>query len=288
MLYFLTITFGLLIGLALGLTGGGGSIFAVPLLVYGLSVDPREAVGVSLAAVGATSAIGFVQRWRRGEAEVGTGLLFALLGMLGAPVGTWMNRQIPETWLMVLFAGLMFVVAVRMWLASGRMRSWKIGVSARQDESCAEGNTDAQNAGPTCRRDVTGVLHLTSRCALLLAILGFITGVLAGLFGVGGGFVIVPALVLFSQMEMRHAVGTSLLVIALVSASGVTSYWLSGRELSPLVTVGFITGGVLGLFLATGISRRLSGPRLQKVFAGMIVGVAAFVVTKNLILTGGV
>lgn len=96
----LSIFFGALVGLALGLTGGGGSIFAVPLLVYGLGVDPHSAVGISLAAVGATAAFGFVQRAWRGEVEIATGLLFAVAGMAGAPLGSWLNAQVPAEWLM--------------------------------------------------------------------------------------------------------------------------------------------------------------------------------------------
>jgi len=84
--------FGVIVGFALGLTGGGGSIFAVPMLVYGLAVAPREAIGVSLAAVGATALVGALRRLRAGEVELGTGLLFAVAGMLGAPLGAWANQ----------------------------------------------------------------------------------------------------------------------------------------------------------------------------------------------------
>src|SRR6188768_726228 len=103
----LSLIFGAVVGLSLGLTGGGGAIFAVPLLVYGLGVDAREAVAISLAAVGATSFVGFLHRWKLDEVELRTGLLFAIAGMLGAPVGTWIASLIPESTLLLLFAGLM-------------------------------------------------------------------------------------------------------------------------------------------------------------------------------------
>ena len=219
MLYVLGILFGICVGFALGLTGGGGSIFAVPLLVYAMSVPAHEAVGISLAAVGATAAVGMIQRLRRKEVEVRTGLLFAVTGMCGAPLGAWFNSLIPATWLLILFAVLMLLIAIRMWLKATKKPA-DAGVVRASVEPIPE-----DSPGPTCRRDPQGKLRMTSHCAGLLAVLGLLTGVLSGLFGVGGGFVIVPALVLFSGMGIHRAVATSLLVITLVSASGLTSYF---------------------------------------------------------------
>lgn len=105
----LAIVFGCVVGFALGLTGGGGGVFAVPLLVYGLSVAPREAVGVSLAAVGGTALAGVWPRLWRGEVELRTGLLFAIAGMLGAPIGTYISTLVPETVLSVMFGCLMLL-----------------------------------------------------------------------------------------------------------------------------------------------------------------------------------
>jgi uncharacterized membrane protein YfcA len=174
----------------------------VPLLVYGLGVDPREAIGASLVTVGATALVGFLQRWRVGLVEMRTGLLFAVAGMTTAPLGSWLAARIPEAPLLLLFAVLMLAVAARMWRKAGDVAERHVLV-VRPDEP-----------GPVCRRDPQGVLHWNSRCALLLVGVGLGTGLLAGLFGVGGGFIIVPALVLFSGMGIQRAVGTSLLVIA--------------------------------------------------------------------------
>lgn len=267
----LSLIFGAVVGLSLGLTGGGGAIFAVPLLVYGLHVPTREAVGISLAAVGATSFVGFLYRWKLGEVETRTGLLFAGAGMLGAPLGTWIASLLPEAVLLLLFAGLMVIVAVRLWQQASHP---VLAVTA-----CS---TPEHLDGPTCRRDAAGVLILNSRCAVLLLIVGVLTGVLSGVFGVGGGFVIVPALVLFSGMSIHRAVGTSLMVIALVSVSGVASQLWSGRSISPVVTGLFVIGGIVGLFAGQQIGRRLSGPVLQKVFVVAILAVAAFVIIRNL------
>lgn len=270
-MWYLSVLFGLLVGLSLGLTGGGGAIFAVPLLVYGLGVEARTAVAISLAAVGATSFVGFLHRWQLGEVEVRTGLVFAVAGMIGAPLGTWISRLMSETVLLSLFAGLMVIVAARLWQQASRP---VVG-----HQACPA--PDAQDR-PTCVRDAAGVLILNSRCAVLLLIVGVLTGVLSGIFGVGGGFVIVPALVLFSGMSMHRAVGTSLMVIALVSVSGVASQLWAGRAIPPVVTVLFVTGGIGGLFIGQHIGRRLSGPALQKVFAVAILAVAAFVILRSL------
>ena len=271
-MWLLSLIFGSLVGFSLGLTGGGGAIFAVPLLVYGIGLPARAAVGVSLATVGATSAVGFLQRWRIGMVEFPTGLLFAGAGMIGAPLGAWLAEQIPGNVLLVLFAGLMLVVAVAMWRKAGSASS---GLPVIHD---------GDDAGPTCRRDPQGVLRLTSRCALLLVAVGLATGVLSGLFGVGGGFVIVPALVFFSGMGMQRAIGTSLLVITLVSISGTTSHLLAGQDL-PLETIALFTaGGVAGLFAGAWLARRIAGPTLQRVFAAAIVAVAAFVVVRTLLM----
>ncbi len=266
----LSLIFGTLVGLSLGLTGGGGAIFAVPLLVYGLQLPPREAVGISLAAVGTAALVGVIRAFKQGMVEVPTGLLFSVAGMAGTPAGAWISRQLPENALLFAFAGLMLFVAVRMWRkATPPMpRLW----DAMPDDDC----------GPTCRRDPVGVLRWTSRCAMLLMFVGLGTGILAGLFGVGGGFVIVPALVAFTGMGMRRAIGTSLLAIALVSAAGVTSHIFAGGGLSWWVAMPFAAGGAAGVLIGQSIAKRLSGPVLQKTFSTAIVLVAAFVITKSL------
>ncbi len=265
----LAIACGGIVGLSLGLTGGGGAIFAVPLLVYGLRVPAAQAVGISLAAVGATSFAGFLHRWRLGEVELQTGLIFAMAGMLGAPIGSWISGQLPASVLLLAFAGLMLYVAVRMWRGTTRQKT--------DAATCSNGDVSPA----TCQRDAAGRLVLTSRCGLLLVCVGLATGVLSGLFGVGGGFVIVPALVLFSGMSLHHAVGTSLMVIALVSVSGVTAHLTAGREIDPTMTLLFIVGGVAGLFAGQQLGKRLSGPMLARVFAVAIVAVAVYVILRN-------
>jgi uncharacterized membrane protein YfcA len=271
----LAVLFGCLVGFALGLTGGGGGVFAVPLLVYAMGIAPREAVGISLAAVGATALFGAVPRLYRGEVEVRTGLLFAVAGMIGAPLGSYLSTLIPEHFLLVMFGFLMLVVAWRMW-AKARDPKLATGVCS------TEGQPQADRSA--CQRDEDGKLRLTSKCAQLLAMVGLLTGVLSGMFGVGGGFVIVPALVLFSSMEIHRAVGTSLLVIFLISISGVSSYLIGGNELSWEITGAFIVGGFTGMWFGGLVAKRLKGPTLQKIFSIAVVLVAVFVIAKSVVL----
>jgi uncharacterized protein len=271
----LAIVFGCVVGFALGLTGGGGGVFAVPLLVYGLAVAPREAVGISLAAVGGTAVFGAVPRLLRGEVELRTGMLFAVSGMLGAPIGSYLSTLIPEQTLLVMFAVLMFVIAYRMWTKA----------STRKDSGTKDAPEDQHSRSTSaCQRDDDGTLRLTSRCARLLVVLGIGTGILSGMFGVGGGFVIVPALVLFSGMQIHQAVGTSLFVIVLVSISGVASHIANGNALSLGMTLQFLVGGFVGMWLGGMVAKRLNGPTLQKTFSIAVVLVAAFVIFRSVVL----
>ncbi len=254
---------GIAIGFALGLTGGGGGIFAVPLLVYGLSLPVHEAVGVSLAAVGSTALVGAVQRYRRGETDVRTGVIFAIAGMVGAPLGSRLSSLLPGSILLLMFGGLMVVVAARMWPTSSRTAD----------------QFDTRRF--VCQRDEYGRPILGPRCFVMLSALGIATGVLSGMFGVGGGFVIVPALVLIGGLPMHTAVATSLMVIFLISISGVASYVSGGGTISWVLTSLFAAGGVVGMYLGSRLAARLSGPSLQRIFAGAVLVVAGFIVVKS-------
>jgi uncharacterized membrane protein YfcA len=275
LMFFLAILFGSIVGFALGLTGGGGGIFAVPLLVYGLAVAPREAVGISLASVGSTALFGAVPRLVRGEVEVRTGLLFAIAGMVGAPLGSYLSTLVPDNILLVMFAMLMFIVAQRMWSKAS---------NPELPSGTCQTSTAIDSDRSACQRDADGKLRLTSRCARLLVVVGLVTGILSGMFGVGGGFVIVPALVIFSGMAIHQAVGTSLFVIVLVSISGVASHLARGNELSIETTLLFMLGGFGGMWLGGIVAKRLRGTTLQKTFSIAVVLVAIFVIFKSVVL----
>ncbi len=234
------------IGLSLGLIGGGGSILTVQILVYLLGVGPHEAVGMSLAVVGATSILGSYMHWRRDNVDISTGLLFGVAGIIGALLGSPLTKLVSPPALLLIFGLLMLVVAVSMiW-----RRNHVIDVS----------------------------LHKPHLIQGILAGLG--VGILTGFLGVGGGFLIVPALVFFGGLPMKKAIGTSLFVIFLNCAAGLFGHMSQSTfdwQLTGIVMALAVAGAVVGTIL----SHRIAAQRLQSMFAVLVLGVAAFLVVKN-------
>ncbi len=265
--------FGLITGLSLGLTGGGGAIFAVPLMVYGSGLPARQATMVSVIAVGATAFVGFLIRYRKKQVELKPGFAFAATGMLTAPIGNRIGDLLPESLVMTLFGAIMLMVSARMWKSSNKPADAFIALN------------DGEGAGASCPHDPQGRLRVTSRCARLLGLTGMSVGLLTGLFGIGGGFVIVPSLVLLAHMDLKNAVGTSLLVITLVSISAIAGVYVSGDPVPRAVVIQFLVGSLVGMGLGTVLSRRIGGPHLQKGFALAILNVAAWVIAKNVVLS---
>lgn len=254
----LSVGFGLLVGVSLGLTGGGGSIFAVPLLLYGLSVPVGTALGLSLATVGITAGFGAALRWIHGEVEWKAGLLFSLGGMITAPLGAALGRHLPSAALLSAFAVLMGYVGWRLW----------------------RGRTDDRQEAPS--RCVARAGSFGVECYLRLGGGGAAAGLLSGLFGVGGGFIIVPALLFVTGMSIHHAVATSLLVIFLISISGVVAHVLHGQHFPMPLSALFVAGGFAGMLLGSALRGRLSGPALQRLFAVGMWIVATWMLAKNL------
>lgn len=234
------------IGLSLGLVGGGGSIVTVPLLVYVAGLPPREAVALSLPIVGATAAVGAYLHYRQGNADLRAALVFGLTGMVGAQLGAPLTRFFPAPVLMLLFAALM------------------IGVGLRMLQSRREAETVS-----------TGECH-PARCGVA----GLGVGILTGFLGVGGGFLIVPALLRFAKIPMKEAVGTSLLIIAANSASGFVAHLGEIGQNGPLA-VAFTLSALLGLAGGTVLGRRMHPQGLKTAFAGLALVVAAYLVVMN-------
>jgi len=273
----LSVPFGIVVGLALGLTGGGGSIFAVPLLIYGLGIEAHSAVAMSLAAVAFTAAIGALEGWLRGVVELRAALIFAVAGMLFAPVGVYLGDQVDPAVVVVLFATLMLVVACRMFVKARRAPDESRIVRARLASNAS------QDQGTVCRYSADGHLRLNAPCSAALIGVGAVVGVLSGFFGVGGGFLIVPALVLITEMGIHRAVATSLLVIALIGLSGVGSAVLAGRDLNWAITLLFVLGGIIGMFAGRGLAQRLAGSTLQILFAIAMILIALFIIADRLL-----
>lgn len=259
----LAVIFGVFAGLALGLTGSGGSIFAVPMLVYGLRLPMSEAVAVSLIGVAAIAAAGAVRGIYARLAEVRTALLYAAAGMLGAPLGIRLAERVPDAVQLAVFAVLMLVIGAMMWRKAASEESGYVRAQVFAREA-------GDDAAPVCRYTPEGALHLTAPCMLALVAAGFVTGILAGLFGVGGGFLIVPSLRLATGLTMRRAIATSLVIIALVSTGGVASFFAGGGSVDGNIAGIFIVGGLAGLMLGALVARRLAGGMLQRLFAVLI------------------
>lgn len=262
----MVVLFGALVGLSLGLTGGGGSILAVPLLIYGVGLDAKAAVSTSLAAVALIAAVGTGDAARRRLLEIRVALIFAATAVLAAPAGVAMGETVSDVVIVLAFALLTMVVGISM-LWRARQRPHEAGV-VRAGLTSLAGHTEA---GPTCRYSEDGVLRLTAPCSVVLAMAGLAVGLLSGFFGVGGGFLIVPTLLLVTQIGIQRAVATSLLIITLTGISGVTAAYVLGREVPWFTTGLFVLGGIAGMGLGRRFAACLAGPALQQLFAVAIV-----------------
>ncbi|GAB3629797.1 membrane protein [Pandoraea terrae] len=251
------------VGVVLGLTGAGGGIFAVPALVFGLGWGVPQAGPVALLAVGASAAVGSAQGLRAGLVRYRAAALMAAIGVAMAPLGTFAAHRLPEPWLVGLFAAAMIVVATRMYLGSRGGASSEIPAAL-----------------PPCRLDpATGRLHWTQRVAATLGAIGAVSGFASGLLGVGGGFVIVPALRRYSDITVHGIVATSLFVIALIAAGTVANAWWHGMHPGNVGWT-FVAGAIAGMIGGRRIAPHLPASRLQQLFAILMFVVALGMLDK--------
>lgn len=246
---------GALVGVVLGTLGGGGAIIAVPILIYLLGMAPLEATTASLVIVGVSAAIAAAAHARAGGVRVGEGLLFAGIGTVGTWAGSVASARIDPEVLLVAFALLLLVVAFLMW---------------RQSSAPPR----ASDAAPVLRWG--GPFRCDCRRIALVSLAAIGIGLLTGLFGVGGGFAIVPALVLVLGLAMPTAVGTSLLVMAVNSATALAVRLGSGTAIDWTVTATFTATAVAGSLVGSRITRRVRPELLQRTFAALLVVVAGY------------
>jgi uncharacterized membrane protein YfcA len=233
-----------LIGISLGVLGSGGSIVTMPVLVYAAGVPPQRAVGMSLVIVGATSLAGAVANLRRGSFAPRAAVFFILSGMAGSVFGARFTHWVTGRTLLLLFGITMLAAGVKMLLSS-----------------------PAPPEASRCR---------PGRCLLA----GLLVGVLTGFLGVGGGFLILPALVMFGGIEMKSAVGTSLAIIAANSFAGLAGH-LSGVNLDWGLTLAFGLSALAGMAVGLVIVGRVSAERLSRGFAWTVIVVGVFLLLKN-------
>jgi uncharacterized protein len=255
---------GLGIGIILALTGAGGGILAVPALVFGAGLSMAQAGPVGLLAVGLAAALGAVLGLKAGTVRYRAATLMAGAGIFCAPAGLWLAQRSPNRPLSVAFAMVLLLVAWR-----GYRRTLPSAAAPEQ-----------HTLPPTCRTDsMRGRLVWTAPCARALTLTGMVAGMLSGLLGVGGGFVMVPALQRYTDLRMQSVVATSLAVIALVSISGVTASALAG-QLQWAVALPFSAGAVAGMLGGRALAERMAGPVLQRGFALLSAAVALAMIAK--------
>lgn len=249
------------IGISLGLIGGGGSILAVPTLVYVMAVPPKSAIAMSLAVVGTVSLLGALPHWQLGNVQLKTAAVFGLSTMLGAYGGARLATLplITGNLQMLLFAVMMLLAALFM-----------IRKGAKTSAAPSPGEPDLSlYPPPACKY-----------CWLWLLTEGIGVGVLTGLVGVGGGFAIVPALVLLAKVPMKQAIGTSLVIIFLNSVAGFLGYW--GKvPLSWELMVSFTVAASVGIGAGAYLVQFVQAKQLQKAFGYFLLAMAAFILWQN-------
>lgn len=237
----------LLIGVSLGMLGGGGSILSVPILTYVANMGPSAAIASSLFIVGVTSATGAIAHARAGRVRWRTGLLFGAAGMVGAFVGGRLSAYIPGRVLLIVFGAMMAVTAVAM-------------IRKRR----------------TLQPPIVGELPIGK-----VLLQGVLVGLVTGTIGAGGGFVVVPALVLLGGLGMEIAVGTSLIVISMSSFAGLAGH-LGHVEIDWPVTLAVTAAAVIGSLLGGRLAGRIPPAALRRGFGFFVMAMAVFVLVKEL------
>lgn len=244
----LTVSLAVLVGIALGLLGGGGSILTVPLLAYVAGMDAKQAIATSLLVVGVTSAVGAISHARAGRVQWRTGLIFGVAGMAGAFAGGLLSRYIPGSVLLIGFAVMMIATAIAM-------------LRGRKNIVASDGS------------------HRTPVVKIVAE--GLVVGLVTGLVGAGGGFLVVPALALLGGLPMPIAVGTSLVVIAMKSFAGLAGYLSSVTidwRLAAMVTAAAVVGALIGARLTS----LVDPDSLRKAFGWFVLLMSSIILAEEI------
>ncbi len=261
---FLASPLGFLIGVSLGALGGGGSILAVPALVYAAGQTPKHATTTSLVLVAITAVIGILPHWRAGRVRFVPGTIFGLAGVGGSLLGSHWNKAINADVLLLAFAGLMLVAAAAMW---------------RRPNAAPHAVLRSVGAAANPVAALPAV-HLDPSTVAKVAIAGSMVGLLTGFFGVGGGFVIVPALVLALGFTMPEAVGTSLLVITINSIVALTTRLQPGA-IEWGTVIAFTVASLVGVVVDSRLASTRDSKSLQRWFVGLLVLVAIYTAVRS-------
>lgn len=246
---------GVVTGLLLGLLGSGGSIVTLPALVYLAGMDVKTSMAMTFGIVAITAAFSTIQHGWNGRVKLSVAAVFGLTGMVGTYMGARMGVWMPDSLQMIMFAGIMLLAAWRMCVSQPQLQP-QVAMESRPD------------AGQFSFR----LPHI--------AVHGVVVGVLTGMVGVGGGFLIVPALVLLSGLSIRDAVGTSLVVVALKSTAGFAGY-AGVVDIDYGMMLGFSTVAIVGSLAGAVISDCISGDRLKSVFSVFLIFTACAILLDS-------
>jgi len=252
---------GAAVGLILALTGAGGGILAVPALTLGLGWSMVQASPVALLTVASAAGVGMIGGLLKGYVRVRAALLISATGIIAAPFGQRLAHFLPESWLIGLFSAVMLIVAVRMYLKS---------------RPPADGNASTvRSRSKTCVINTqTGRINWSITSFLKLSLIGVLSGTATGLLGVGGGFIVVPALLRCSNISMNGIISTSLLVITLISGGAVIAAFTAGHLALSQTAMLFIASAIGGMLLGRQFAEIIPATRLQQAFSLLVLGVA--------------
>ncbi len=258
-------TLGLFVGLVLALTGAGGSILAIPLLMFSLNLNLVQAAPIALLAIMSAAGVGAIQGLHAGKVRYKTALLIASFGITFAPIGVWLAQRVPIIMLSLCFAAILMHVAIRTWQQSAQTL-----------------HSGENKSAPACSiNPATSKLFWTASCTKRLITTGAVTGLLSGMFGVGVGFVIVPSLQKVSNFNAQTIIATSLTVITLVSAGSVASHLLHST-IAWAIAIPFVSSSVLGMFAFGLVSHKIPSQISQRSFAVLAVMASVLMVIKSL------
>ena len=259
---------GILVGILMGLTGAGGGILSVPLLVFFLGLPIAEAAPIALCAVALASSIGAIMGLRNKVLRYKAAGFMAIFGLALSPIGLWLAPKIPNAPLQILFSLILLYVAMRL-----------LGEARNQINGIPEAN---RKPPPCLINPAIGRLQWTLPCARALIFAGSIAGFLSGLLGVGGGFIIVPALRRYSDLPIKSIVATSLGVLAIITSGGAIFSAVSGN-LNIWLAAPFALAALGGLFIGLLLGKKLSGPHTQLIFSIFTLVIAISLLIKGVL-----
>jgi hypothetical protein len=264
---FISPALGIFVGILMGLTGAGGGILSVPLLVFALHLSVTEAAPIALSAIALAAGVGALLGLKNKILRYKAAGFMALFGLILSPVGLWLAQRLPNNPLLILFSCTLFFVSMRLYIQA---RNEILGIKPI-----------AQKPPPCLVNPAHGKLDWNIPCARALLFSGGLAGFLSGLLGVGGGFVIVPALKRYTDLPVQSIVATSLGVLAIISSGGTIFSVITGN-FDYGIAAPFALGTLGGLLIGRTFGKKLSGPRLQQIFAILAFSVAMSLMIKAL------